>query len=191
LARPNCLNDFLWARIAETARKRPNRGNRGHEFGWETFAQFCKVSAAMGLPVKRFVRGHDHVPARWQAYPDYAEHPVLTINAMGRRMDGEPDPAEGQHAFHVMARYTPNQLPVVVQLPLHPDEVNRAFGRDVPKENVEPGKQGAPVANNGENKRAEEPEPPQIEALDEIARGVQLDAAVNLLTKPTANPENR
>jgi hypothetical protein len=130
LARAQCVNDFLWARIAETARKRPNRGNRGHEFGWETFAGFCKKTVQIGLPaVKRFVRGHDHVPRRWQTYPEYAEHPVLTINAMGRRMDGEPDPAEGPHPYPVMARVAANALPLVVQLPLDPNEVNRAFGK--------------------------------------------------------------
>jgi hypothetical protein len=134
LARPYCLSDFLWARIAETSRKRPNRGNRGHEFGWETFAQFCKVTAQIGVPpVKRFIRGHDHVAARWQSYPDYSEFPVITINAMGRRMDGEPDPVDGPHPFPVMARYVPDQMPTVVQLPLDPNEVNRAFGKDTPK----------------------------------------------------------
>jgi hypothetical protein len=135
LARPNCLNDFLWARLAETARKRPNRGNRGHEFGWETFAQFCKVSVQMGLPpIKRFIRGHDHVPSRWQTYPDYAENPVLTINAMGRRMDGEPDPSDGPHPFPVVVRYVANELPAVVQLPLDPKQVDKAFGKKPPCE---------------------------------------------------------
>ena len=76
--------------------KRPNRGSRGHEFGWDTFLQFTKLAAErLELPVKRLVRGHDHVPDRWQEYPEYAENgvPVLTINAMGRALDGDPPTA--------------------------------------------------------------------------------------------------
>jgi hypothetical protein len=130
----------------------------------------------MGLPAKRFVRGHDHVPQRWQTYPDYSEYPVLTINAMGRRMDGEPDPAEGPHPFPVMARHVPDQLPVVVQLPLDAREVNRAMGKE------------PPAGNNGDGTRGE---PGPSEALDEIARGVQLDAEAELMLKKSPNPENR
>jgi hypothetical protein len=153
LARPNCLNDFLWARLAETARKRPNRGNRGHEFGWETFAQFCKASVQMGLPpIKRFIRGHDHVPKRWQTYPDYAENPVLTINAMSRRMDGEPDPVEGPHPFPIVVRYAANQLPAVVQLQLDPKQVDTAFGKDVQRESRELKYPESPSTNNGPDK---------------------------------------
>ncbi|HEV3438726.1 MAG TPA: metallophosphoesterase [Gemmata sp.] len=194
LARPNCLNDFLWARIAETARKRPNRGNRGHEFGWETLAQFCKVSTQLGVPpIKRFVRGHDHVPKRWQSYPDYAENPVLTINAMGRRMDGESDPTDGPHPFPVMARYVPNQLPIVVQLPLDANEVNRAFGKDISKGTIDSSEQGAPTpTNNPDDPRTQEQTPllPPSEAIDEVAGGVRLDPLHNMLPKPGVDPEN-
>lgn len=134
LCRPRCLDDFLWARIAESARvKRPNRGSRGHEFGWDTLAQFAKLAAErLGLPVKRLVRGHDHVPDRWQEYPEYAENslPVLTINAMGRALDGDPTRRDGRpHPFPVIARCVPNHLPEVVLLPLDPAEVDRAFLR--------------------------------------------------------------
>jgi hypothetical protein len=179
LARPNCLSDFLWARLAETARKRPNRGNRGHEFGWETFAQFCKVSGQIGLPqIKRFIRGHDHVPRRFQSYPDYDEHPVLTINAMGRRMDGETDTNEGPHPFPVVARYVANQLPVVIQLPLDPNEVDRAFGIETSREETgRINKTGAPQpAGGSERSGIQVGTPlPSTEKLDDIARGVPLD----------------
>jgi hypothetical protein len=131
LARQPCVNDFLWARLSESARKRPNRGNRGHEFGWDNFAQFCKVTAQMGIPpVKRLVRGHDHVASRWQYCAEYVDHPVLTINAMGWRMESEPDPAQGPHPFPVMARHQPNQLPLVVRLPLDHVEVDRGLGKE-------------------------------------------------------------
>jgi hypothetical protein len=125
LADPRCLDDFLWARLSESPKKRPNRGNRGHEFGWKDFAQFCRVMGeVVGVPVARLVRGHDHVPARWLLPPEYREFPVLTINAMGRRMDAEVGP----HPFPVVARHVAGELPRLVRLPLDPAQVELAFG---------------------------------------------------------------
>ncbi|MCI0701389.1 MAG: serine/threonine protein phosphatase [Planctomycetia bacterium] len=138
LCQPRCLDDFLWARIAETAKtKRPNRGSRGHEFGWDTLVQFCKVaSSRLTLSVRRLVRGHDHVPDRWQEYPDFADNgvPVLTLNAMGRVMEGEFKRDGRPHPLPVVARCVANHLPEVIQLPLDPAEVDRAF----PKEHQQP-----------------------------------------------------
>jgi hypothetical protein len=129
LGDPKCVSDFMWARLSESPKKRPNRGNRGHEFGWKDFALFCKKSEEIGLPpVKRFVRGHDHVPVRWHRPRAYGDCPVLTLNAMGRRMDTEPPPDNGAHPYPVMARHVPGQLPEVVLLPLDPVEVGKAFG---------------------------------------------------------------
>jgi hypothetical protein len=127
-----CQDDFLWARIAESARvKRPNRGSRGHEFGYDTLGQFARVSAErLDLPVRRFVRGHDHVPNRWQEYPEYAAAgvPVLTLNAMGRALDGDPPRRDGlRHPYPALGRYREGHLPDVVLLPLDPAEVDRAF----------------------------------------------------------------
>ena len=89
LSAKKCVEDFLWARLSESPKKRPNRlGGRGHEFGWRDFAQFCRIMAdTVKVPVRQLIRGHDHVPARWQFPAEYAEFPVLTINAMGRRLD--------------------------------------------------------------------------------------------------------
>ncbi len=135
LCRPKCTDDFLWARIAECARvKRPNRGSRGHEFGWATFAQFCQVmETKLGIPVRRLVRGHDHVSDRWQEYPVYADNgvPVLTLNAMGRLLEDEPPRRDGaRHPLPVVGHYLPGRLPEVVMLPLDPAEVSRAFRRE-------------------------------------------------------------
>lgn len=134
LCRPRCRDDFLWGRIAESARvKRPNRGSRGHEFGWDTFAQFCTLAGErLDVPVRRLVRGHDHVPDRWQEYPEYADNfvPVLTLNAMGRALDGDSPRRDGRpHPLPALARYVPNHLPDVILLPLDPAEVDRAFLR--------------------------------------------------------------
>jgi hypothetical protein len=127
LADARCVSDFVWARLSESPKKRPNRGNRGHEFGWRDFAQFCRVmTERVGVPVRRLVRGHDHVPERWRLHPEYAEAPVLTLNAMCRRMDAE----QGAHPFPVIARHVPGGLPELVLLPLAAGEVDRAFELD-------------------------------------------------------------
>ncbi|MCE9565413.1 MAG: metallophosphoesterase [Planctomycetes bacterium] len=131
LGSKKCLDDFLWARLSESVKKRPNRGNRGHEFGWKDFSQFCKVaSEQLAIPVQRLIRGHDHVAPRWHLPSDYVEHPVLTINAMGWRLDGEPEPTDGPHPYPVAARHYPNQLPLIVRLRLDPVEVDRGLGKE-------------------------------------------------------------
>lgn len=132
LCNARCQDDFLWARIAETARvKRPNRGSRGHEFGYDTLAQFARLCAErLEVPVRRLVRGHDHVPDRWQEYPEYAAAgvPVLTLNAMGRALDGDGPRRDGlRHPLPVVGRYRDGHLPDVVRVPLDPAEVDRAF----------------------------------------------------------------
>ena len=140
LADPKCLSDFLWARLSESPKKRPNRGNRGHEFGWRDFAQFCQTMAeVVKVPVRRLVRGHDHYVERWRCHAEYAESPVLTLNAMSRCMEGEPAPSTRSHPYPVVARYVRNQLPEVFELPLSAAEVDRAFelDRESPAHSIE------------------------------------------------------
>ncbi len=136
LGEPAAVSDFLWARLSESPKKRPNRfGGRGHEFGYRDFAQFCQImTTVVGVPVRRLIRGHDHVAARWLLPPDYADYPVLTINAMGRLLEGESFTTDGSHPFPVMARHVPGSLLRVVRLPLDPVEVDRAFGHEKPAE---------------------------------------------------------
>lgn len=168
LCSKKCLDDFLWARLSESMKKRPNRGNRGHEFGWKDFAQFCQVmTERVRIPVMRLIRGHDHVPERWRLPSEYAEHPVLTINAMGWRMDGEPEPADGPHPFPVVARHVPGELPIITRLRIPPAEVGRAFRKDHPRAILEvtPTESSTPV---GEIlplvDAAPEPNPEPVEA---------------------------
>jgi len=130
LGQSRCVSDFLWARISDRPRKRPNRANRGHEFGWNDFAEFCRLSGRLGVPpVRRLVRGHDHVPNRWAYLPEYAEYPVLTINAMARWMDGETMDLAKPHPLPVMARHRPGHLPAIIRLPLDPMEVELALAK--------------------------------------------------------------
>lgn len=84
---PDCLSDFVWARAHPRARRKlPNRTTRGSQFGYEDFAAFCGVSATLGRAVTHMVRGHDHVDERYEIYPAYASHPVLTTVALSRRL---------------------------------------------------------------------------------------------------------
>ncbi|MBA2355361.1 MAG: metallophosphoesterase [Luteitalea sp.] len=84
---PQCLTDFVWSRAHPRARRKmPNRTTRGSQFGYEDFAAFCALSATLGRPVTHMVRGHDHVDERYEIYPAYADHPVLTTVALSRRL---------------------------------------------------------------------------------------------------------
>jgi hypothetical protein len=124
-----CLSDFVWTRAHPKARKKlPNRFSRGSQFGYEDFAAFCAVSASMGRPVTRMVRGHDHVEERYEAYPAYRTHPVLTIVALSRRLSRESfGPYERAPAI---AQYVEGALPRVHRLHI-PAEMIRGFYPDV------------------------------------------------------------
>jgi hypothetical protein len=52
------------------------------EFGYKDFNKFCQ-SVAEVFPVKRAVRGHDHVESGAQFLKEYTEYPVLTLNGFG------------------------------------------------------------------------------------------------------------
>jgi hypothetical protein len=112
---PRCLSDFTWTRAHPRARKKmPNRASRGSQFGYEDFAAFCALSAELGRPVTHMVRGHDHVDERYEIYPAYAEHPVLTTVALSRRLAREPfGPFE---RVPTIARWTSAALPQVHRL---------------------------------------------------------------------------
>jgi hypothetical protein len=122
---PVCLSDFVWTRAHPKARKKlPNRFSRGSQFGYEDFAAFCAVSAKMGRPVARMVRGHDHVEERYASYPAYRTHPVLTIVALSRRLSRESfGPYERVPAI---AQYVEGALPCVYRLHI-PAEMIRKF----------------------------------------------------------------
>jgi len=116
---PRCLSDFTWVRAHPRARKKlPNRASRGSQFGYEDFAAFCALSAELGRPVTHMVRGHDHADERYEIYPAYAAHPVLTTVALSRRLDREAfGPFE---RVPTIARWVPGALPQVHRLHVPP-----------------------------------------------------------------------
>jgi hypothetical protein len=123
---PACLADFVWTRAHPTARRKmPNRFSRGSQFGHEDFAAFCELSSRLGRPVTHFVRGHDHVEERYAVYPAYRAHPVLTINALSRRLPRETfGPRE---RVPTVARVIERSLPEVYRLHLPPEMIREFY----------------------------------------------------------------
>jgi hypothetical protein len=124
-----CLSDFTWTRAHPRARRKlPNRASRGSQFGYEDLAAFCSVSAELGRPVTHVVRGHDHADERYEIYPAYAEHPVLTTVALSRRLDRE---AFGPYErAPTIARWVVGALPQVHRLHVPPALVREVYATE-------------------------------------------------------------
>lgn len=92
LERAECLQDFVWTRAHERARKKiPNPTSKTSEFGFEDFSAFCgHVSTTLGIPANRMVRGHDHFEACHSIYERWTRNPCLTVNTLSRRLPRDP-----------------------------------------------------------------------------------------------------
>ena len=123
LNRDECLQDFVWTRLHDRAKRRiPNRTTRGCELGRQNFEGFCdKATELLGRPVSRMVRGHDHVDRRerFSVFSKYTRNHVLTINNMSCRL---PREVFGP-TVHVpcVGHWQPGALPTVHQVVI-PDE---------------------------------------------------------------------
>jgi hypothetical protein len=107
----------------------PNRTTRGSQFGHEDFADFCALSAELDRPVTHMVRGHDHADERYEMYPAYEAHPVLTTVALSRRLARE---AFGPHArVPTIARWVHGALPQVHRLHVPPDAVRELYPEEM------------------------------------------------------------
>jgi hypothetical protein len=127
---PQCLIDFVWGRAHPRARKKlPNRVSRGSQFGYEDFAAFCELSAALGRPVTHMIRGHDHVEERYEIYPAYARTPVLTTVALSRRLSRE---LFGPFVrVPTVARWIRGSLPQVYRLLIPDEHIRRCYPADL------------------------------------------------------------
>lgn len=123
---PRVLQDFVWLRAHPRARKRiPNRTTRGSEFGREDFAAFCDLAGRLGRPVDRMVRGHDHVEERFEVFPAWNAHPVLTINTLSHRLPREVfGPYE---RVPVIARWVRGSLPEVRRILIPPELIREVY----------------------------------------------------------------
>lgn len=130
LDKKECLQDFTWLRLGNGARKRPYRGERGCEFGYEDFGLFCKhATEKMGVTVSRMLRGHDHI-AGADRYEYHKSAPILTFNTMCRRLHNERMPFPTTRPC--IARYRPNQMPEIHVLPLAQEVVLGVYPVDPP-----------------------------------------------------------
>ena len=127
---PQCLTDFVWTRAHPRARKKlPNRTSRGCQFGYEDFAAFCALSATLGRPVTHMIRGHDHVEARYEIYPTYAETPVLTTVALSRRLERE---LFGPFVrVPTLARWIRGSLPQVYRLHIPEQQIRDCYPEEI------------------------------------------------------------
>ena len=132
---PRCLTDFTWTRAHPRARRKmPNRTSRGSQFGHEDFADFCALATELGRPVTHMVRGHDHVDERFEIYPAYAAHPVLTTVALSRRL---PRELFGPHVrVPTVARWVEGALPQVHRLHVPEAIVHELFPEELEAESA-------------------------------------------------------
>lgn len=121
-----CLQDFVWTRAHERARKKiPNPTSKTSEFGFEDFSAFCDVATnVLGIPAKRIIRGHDHYEAGHSIYERWTRNQCVTINTLSRRLDGDSfGPFERTPC---VARWYPDTAPEIHQLTI-PASIIRAY----------------------------------------------------------------
>jgi len=92
LEKAECLQDFVWTRAHERARKKiPNPTSKTSEFGFEDFTAFCEhISTKLAIPTNRMVRGHDHFEAGHSTYERWTRNSCVTVNTMSRRLPRDP-----------------------------------------------------------------------------------------------------
>lgn len=83
------LGDFTWTRATNYPSKMgwkydpaKRQTSSTFEFGYKDLEGFCKAVVPV-FPVKRIVRGHDHMEHGFEVHAQYKTTPVLTINGFG------------------------------------------------------------------------------------------------------------
>ncbi len=82
---PACLRDFNWLRLSSAKKKFPDRSERGCQFGWQNFDDFC-VLIEDQFPVRAMVRGHDHQEEGYLITEKPAV-PIVTITTLSSLSD--------------------------------------------------------------------------------------------------------
>lgn len=129
LERSECLQDFVWTRAHERARKKiPNPTSKTSEFGFEDFARFCEyASTSLGVRAARMVRGHDHFEAGYSTYERWTVNQCVTINTMSRRLPR--DPFGTFHRTPCVARWLPGKPIEIHQLVIPATIVEGFYGK--------------------------------------------------------------
>ncbi len=123
---PRCLGDFTWTRATEVPKKLgwkfdPVRRatSSSFEYGYKDLEGFTQASAAV-LPVKRVIRGHDHVESGQNCPPCYKAAPLLTINGFG--FNYLSDSVHQYRSSLLLGVGQADNLPVVEEVILDHDE---------------------------------------------------------------------
>lgn len=129
------VQDFVWTRFSEDLpRKRPNRGSKTSEYGYEDIGKMLGQMEEYVLESKiyLYIRGHDHVKERFSIAAK-TNGRVVTINAMSTSAGeafGEP------HRKPAIVRWVVGESPKIVRLVLPGnliDEMN-GVGAEAPSE---------------------------------------------------------
>jgi hypothetical protein len=123
---PRCLGDFTWTRATGNPIKSgwkydPARraNSSSFEFGYKDLDGFCKAVEPV-FPVKRVVRGHDHVEKGYEILPSYKNTPLMTINGLG--FDHISNSVAKYRPTLVLGVGVPGQLPRPEEVAYLPEE---------------------------------------------------------------------
>ena len=139
---PQALTDFTWTRVAEkptSALRKPGTSDNC-EAGVMDVEGFCKAAQSF-FPVKRLVRGHDHIDETGYLFqPKHKNIPVLTINGFGTRQSFRIP--EGQVKWYAQKLIlgvldSREQLPRIEEVPYRPEE-HEGIGGYAPMQKTTP-----------------------------------------------------
>lgn len=129
---PRVLDDFTWTRAAEAPLRRgwqyaaeKRLRSSDFDYGWRDLEGFAKAVEPV-LPVRRVVRGHDHVAHGAEIAKGYEAVPVLTLNAFGFDYLTN-DPARYRDTL-TLGRAVRDALPEVVRVPVPRDQYDSIYG---------------------------------------------------------------
>lgn len=118
---PEFLQDFTWTRLTRYKRKIPNRDRKGCSYGFEDFADFCRLFPE-SRPVRRMITGHEHFDEGWMVHATYQPFPAATLTGFGFPTMGGPATAENYRKSWFVARHRENQLPEPLEIPVPEDK---------------------------------------------------------------------
>ena len=129
---PRVLADFTWTRAAEVPMRlgwkySPEKrlSSSDFDFGFRDLEGFAKAVAGV-FPVKRIVRGHDHVKGGHELPEGYEAVPVLTLNAFG--FDYITNSTKNYRPSVTLGIANTGQLPTTEEVPVPNDQYRAIYG---------------------------------------------------------------
>ncbi len=123
---PRALGDFTWVRLIDWPKKNnirydveKRKTSSAFELGYEDLEEFCKTVDTV-FPVKRVIRGHDHVEGGFEVPASYKNIPLMTINGFG--FNHINNSLEKYRPTLALGVGVPGQLPRVEEVAYSPEE---------------------------------------------------------------------